>query len=160
MMQKFSIDDLLHEDLVLMDVTTGSMEELMEQICDYARDKGYVKDSYLAAVLERESSYPTGLPTEVMKVALPHTTDQSHVLKSGIFIAKLPKPVTFKEMGEGINDVPVEMVFMLSVNGAKEQLTVLQNIVGMFTKPEALTALKNSNTAADIIAAIKTHLDT
>ena len=160
MMQEFSVNDLLHEDLVLMDVVAGSVEELMEQICGYAQKKGYVKDSYLAAVLERENSYPTGLPTEVMKVALPHTTDQSHVLKSGIFIAKLPKPVSFKEMGEGINDVPVEMVFMLTVNGTKEQLTVLQNIVGMFTKPEALAALKNTNTAADIIAAIKTHLDT
>lgn len=149
----------MREDFVLVDVSADSMEELMGMLCSYAQKKGYVKESYLEAVLERESLYPTGLPTEVLKVALPHTTDKDHVIQSGIFIAKLKKPVLFKEMGDGVKDVPVEMVFMLSVNGTSDQLVALKGIVGMFTKPEAQIALKDAQTPAEIIAAIKTHLD-
>ena len=159
MLQAFSVDDLLSEDLVMLNVEVDSMEKLMTRMCNLAKEKGYVKDSYLEAVLERERLYPTGLPTEIIKVALPHSTDRSLVLKSGIFIAKLKNPVAFKEMGEGERDVPVNMVFMLAVNGDKEQLTVLQSIVGMFTKHEALYALKNAVTSSEIIEALKTHLD-
>jgi len=158
MLQAFSVDDLLNEDLVMLNVEADSIEQLMTLMCDSARKKGYVKDSYLEAVLEREKLYPTGLPTEIIKVALPHSTDRSQVLKSGIFIARLKNPVAFKEMGDGERDVLVEMVFMLAVNGDKEQLTVLQDIVGMFTKREALTALKSAKTPKEVIAALKTHL--
>ncbi|HWQ74552.1 MAG TPA: PTS sugar transporter subunit IIA [Syntrophomonas sp.] len=158
MHQAFSVDDLLKEELVMLNVKAENMEHLMAQMCNTAFKKGYVTDSYLEAVLEREKLYPTGLPTEIMKVALPHSTDRSHVQKPGIFIAQLAKPVAFKEMGEGERDVMAEMVFMLAVKGDLEQLTVLQNIVGMFTKPEALTALKHAKTSSDIINAVKTHL--
>ena len=154
----FSVDDLLGEKLVMMDVQGDNVEEVMKQVCDYAQELGFVKESYLQAVLEREAIYPTGLPTEVMKVALPHTTDRSHVLESGIFIAKLANPVAFKEMGDGERDVLVEMLFMLAVNGDKEQLTVLQDIVGMFTKNGALQALKEADNPRAVIAAVKNHL--
>jgi PTS system galactitol-specific IIA component len=157
-MKVFSADDLLHEDQIMLGVYAENVKELMEQMCAYARKMGFIKDSYLAAVLEREEIYPTGLPTEVMKVALPHTTDKSHVLKSGIFVAKLEKPVTFKEMGDGENDVPVEMVFMLAVNGDKEQLKVLQDIVGIFTKNGVMQALKNAGDEQQIIDTIRANL--
>lgn len=159
MLQAFSVEDLLDEDLVLLDVEADNMEQLLKLMCDSAKAKSYVKDSYLEAVLERERLYPTGLPTEIIKVALPHTMDRSHVLKSGIFIAKLKRPVAFKEMGDGEREVPVDIAFMLAINGDKEQLTVLQNIVGLFTKHEVLDALKNANTPYEIIQALKVHLE-
>ena len=157
MLQAFSINDLICEDYIMLGVKADNMRHLMEQMCNYAYHKGYVKEGYLEALLERESMYPTGLPTEVMKVALPHTVDKCHVIKSGIFIARLEQPVAFKEMGDGERDVMVEMVFMLAVNSANEQLTVLQNVVGMFTKPEALLALKNAKNESEIIEMIKTY---
>lgn len=156
--KKISADDLLHCNKVMLNICADSVEELMKQMCDHAQKIGSVKESYFDAVIERERIYPTGLPTELMKVALPHTMDKSHVLQSGIFVAKLKQPVIFKEMGNGVNDVLVEMVFMLAVNGDKEQLTVLQDIVSMFTNHEALQALKDAVDEEQIIDAIKTYL--
>ena len=158
-MSGLQIDDLLDESLVFCDLRARDMEDLLTQMTDVARERGYVKDSYLEAVLERERLYPTGLPTQVMKVALPHTTDKSHVINSAILVAKLREPVNFKEMGEGETDVPAEMVFMLAVNGPKDQLTILQKVVGMFIKEEALRALKAAETPADIVRCIKANLD-
>lgn len=154
----FSADDLLHENLVMIDVEADCMENLLTQMCTYAQSLGFVKDSYLQAVLDREELYPTGLPTKIIKVALPHATDKSHVVKPGIFIAKLVHPVVFKEMGDGVNDIDVEMAFLLAVNGEKEQLAVLQDIVGMFTKDEALQTLKEACTKKQIIDIIKANI--
>lgn len=57
-------------------------------------EKGWVKDTYPGAVIEREKVFPTGLPMEAMGVAIPHT-DAIHVNKKAVFCGILDKPVDF-----------------------------------------------------------------
>lgn len=154
------IDQLLHKDMVFLNLEAATKEELLEKLATRAFEKGYVRDTFLNAVLERESLYPTALPTPVLKVAVPHATDRSHVIKPVIILAKLKYPVLFKEMGEGINDVPVDVVFMLAVNGPKEQLTILQKVVGLFSNPAAMQAVKDASTEQELIDAVKSNLGT
>ncbi len=59
---------------------------------------GHVRASYKEALLAREERFPTGLPTQVMAVAIPHT-DVEHVERSFISVARLAEPVAFHEMG-------------------------------------------------------------
>lgn len=39
---------------------------------------GYVKDSFLKGLVDREKNYPTGLKTSVCGIAIPHT-DSIHI---------------------------------------------------------------------------------
>lgn len=158
-MSELRIDDLLDASLVFCDVYAENKEDLLRKLCSAALDRGYIKESYYAAVIERENEYPTGLNTNIIKVALPHTVDKSHVLKPAIVAAKLRQPVIFKEMGEGEADIPVEIVFMLAVNAQKDQLTILHKIVGLFIKEKVLRELKQASDPAAIVKCIKENLE-
>ncbi|MCL2006868.1 MAG: PTS sugar transporter subunit IIA [Treponema sp.] len=146
--------DLLNEDCVMMNVRAENKEDLLAKICEYACKKGYVEDGYLTALLERENEFPTGLPTEIIKVAVPHAIDNSRVIKSGIFIARLAEPIAFKEMGDGENDVMAEIIFLLVIKSGEDQGAVLKSIMGMFADTNALSALKPAETPREIIEVI------
>jgi PTS system galactitol-specific IIA component len=156
---ELSIDSLLQESLVFHDLLASDREELLTKMCEEAKKQGLVKEGYLEAVLEREGRYPTGLETNIIRVAVPHAIDKTHVNRSAIIVAKLKRPVIFKEMGEGVLDVPAEMVFLLAMNAPKAQLKVLQKIVGLFTKEKALNSLKEAASPSEIIQAIKDNID-
>ncbi len=157
-MNKYRIEDLLFEELILMDQEASDYEELIIQIEDIAYEKGYVEKGFSKAVIEREKLYPTGLPTNKVKVAIPHAIERDNVKKSAIIISKLKKPVLFREMGSLDNFIPVDIVFLLAVNGSKDQLTILQDLIGLFSNDEAMLKLKNINSASDMIKTLRESL--
>ncbi len=79
--QENSISNFIHEDIILLGVDATDREDAIRQLGKVMFDKGYVKDTYVDAVITREKSFPTGLPTEEVKVAIPHT-DTTHVNSS------------------------------------------------------------------------------
>ena len=150
----FSIQDLLHEDAVIVNLEASDYEEVIKKLKDVAFENGYVERGYANAVIERERLYPTALPTEPFKVAIPHPMEQNTVKKSTIVIAKLANSVNFVEMGTEDVPCPVDMVFALAVCGTEDQLTILQDLIGLFSNQEAMLKLQSANTPADIVAAI------
>lgn len=155
-MNEYKIEDLLFEELILMDQEASDYEDLITQIGELAFEKGYVDKEFSKAVIEREKLYPTGLPTNKVKVAIPHAMVRDNVKKSAIIISKLKKPVLFKEMGSSTDSfIPVDIVFLLAVNGSKDQLTILQKLVGMFSDDDAMVKLNDMKTASDTIGALK-----
>ena len=63
---------------VLIDLEASTNEEALSKLSDQMYQNGYVKESYKDAVIERERSFATGLPTVYCSVAIPHT-DIQHV---------------------------------------------------------------------------------
>lgn len=141
---------LLHEDLVLLNYEADSKEELLVRLSSILREKGYVKDSYTEGILKREEIYPTGLVTDGVKVAIPHT-DAIHVEKPAILVAVLNKPVTFKEMGSNVNDVEAEMIFMLAVKNPDHQVSTLSKLMSIFSDKEKLLGIYNSKSTKEVI---------
>lgn len=141
---------LLHEDLVLLDYEANSKEELLVNLSKVLKEKGYAKESYTEGILKREEIYPTGLNTAGVKVAIPHT-DAIHVEKPGILVAVLNKPVTFKEMGSGVNDVEAELIFMLAVKNPSHQVTTLSKLMSIFSDKEKLLSIYNSKSRKEVI---------
>lgn len=135
---------MFSKEFILFDLEADNKEELLNQLAGKLYNAGYVKDTYADAVLERENVFPTGLPTAGVKVAIPHTY-AIHVNKPIIVVASLKKPVAFKEMGNGINDVMAELVFMLAVTDPKNEVTLLQKLMNIFTKENVLLELKASS---------------
>lgn len=141
---------LLHEDLVILDFEAENKEDLLIKLSGYLREKGYVKESYTEGILKREEIYPTGLNTEGVKVAIPHT-DAIHVEKAGILVATLKKPVVFKEMGDGQNDVEAKMIFMLAVKNPSHQVTTLSKLMSIFSDKDKLVSVYNSKSGKEVV---------
>lgn len=149
---------LFNPDLILFNIEAEDCNDLLIKLSEKLFKKGYVKESFEEAIIKREEVFPTGLPTRGVKIALPHT-DAEHVLKSAVLITNLKKPVKFKEMGSGINDVEVEMVFMLAINQAKEQVGVLQKLIGLFSREEVLLKLKQSKDPENVLDILNEEIE-
>lgn len=158
-MKEYRIDDLLFEEMILLDLEANNYEELIIKISDIAYEKGFVEENFSKGVIDREKIYPTGLPTNILKVAIPHAMERDNVKKSSIIVVKLDKPVQFKEMGSlEENYIPVDIVFLLAVSGSKDQLTILQELIGMFSDDKSMLRLKEATTQVDMMNALKANL--
>lgn len=147
---------LFNAKLILFDVIANDSVDLLKKLSRKLVEEGYVKESYEQAIIERERVYPTGLPTQGVMVAIPHT-DPEHVLKGGILVANLKNPVNFKEMGNGVNDIPAELVFMLAVDQPENQIKVLKKLIGMFMKKDVLLSIKKANDVGQVISILESQ---
>lgn len=146
--------EMFSEKMILLDYEAKNREDLLTKLSRYLYDSGYVAETFANAILEREKEYPTGLPTEGVKVALPHTYPV-HTKRPCILVVNLRNPIAFKEMGNGVNDILAELVFAIVVTEPKSQIMSLQKLMGIFTKKELLLELKNAVTVRDTYAILK-----
>lgn len=139
----------VEEAFVLLDLKGGCKEEILSEMAGNLFDSGVVKESYIQAIIEREQSFPTGLPTVSCSVAIPHT-DIEHVNRKAISIGILNRPVAFGIMGEESATTPVEIVFMLAMDQKKSQLRLLTRLMQIIQDKRVLDALRHSESAAAV----------
>ncbi|TIN82005.1 MAG: PTS sugar transporter subunit IIA, partial [Mesorhizobium sp.] len=105
-------------------------------------------------VVRRELAIPTGLPLERSdNVAVPHT-DPEHVLKPGIAMGTLKQPVTFANMEDPDEMLPVGFVFLLAINDKDKQIEALQAVMATIQNPQALDDLRSARTLEDVRAVL------
>jgi PTS system galactitol-specific IIA component len=141
---------LTEEKLVLLDLQAEDGDAVIRALGERLTDLGYVKDSFTEAVLAREKAYPTGLPTQGPKVAIPHA-DVEHVLRPAIAIAVLRNPVAFGEMGNPDQVVMVKIVCMLAIKESETLGSLLKNLVEMFRDPKTLEQITEASKPSDIV---------
>lgn len=132
----------LNEQLITLQFEASSREEVTTYLADRLEAGGYIKSSYLPAVLEREKTYPTGLPLATFGVAIPHT-DPEHVNKPAISVATLKEPVVFHKMGSPDETVQAKIVFVLAISEPSKQLVMLEKLMTLFRKEEVMTKLSH-----------------
>jgi galactitol PTS system EIIA component len=140
---------LFDETLILKDIEANSCEETLKIMASNLCKLGIVKESYINAVIEREKTYATGLPTNGCSVAIPHT-DIEHVNKKAISLGILKAPVEFGIMGEDSVKTPVKLVFMLAMDQNHSQLELLQNLMQVFQNEKILTTLSTEDSKTKI----------
>lgn len=149
----------LNESTILLNVEATTKEEVLQQMGSNLVSTGLVKDSFVPAVMAREEEYPTGLPTAGVAVAIPHT-DVEHVNKKTISIATLKEPVPFGVMGgDSSEQVEVKVVFMLAMEEAHSQLTLLQKLMQLFQDETKLMTIANATSAEDVLELVYDHLE-
>ena len=84
--------------------------------------------------------------------------ERDTIKKSAIIVTKLKNPVNFTLMGSDTDQVPVDIVFTLAVDGGEHQLEILQKLVSMFSEPESMKKIAKANTPVDIIKTLKSLL--
>lgn len=150
MAQVFEFD----ERVIQTGVEAETSAEALKKIGAVLVETGYVKESYIDAIIEREKNFPTGLPTGENGVAIPHT-DVCHVIRPMIAVGILKKPVLFKNMGDHNQEVPVKIVFMLAMNNCDNQVKLLSAFMGNLQDQNLLDGLANAENAQCVAALMK-----
>lgn len=145
---------LLNESLVFLDIHASSREEALQVMTGNLLEQGLVLDTYPQAVLDREQTYATGLPGDAFAVAIPHT-DTIHVVSDAISIGILDTPVSFNMMGTDDMSLEVEMIFLLAIKNAENQVIMLQSLMELFQDAKALNDLKASPDKETLIRLFK-----
>ena len=152
-------NDMLHhfsKDLILDHCDCKTYDDMLKFASDYFCERGYVKDTFKEAILQRESEYPTGLRCELFHVGIPHTYPE-HVNTPGVFVIRMDEPISAREMGTDDGTVDdVRFIFMLLLEKHSDShLKMLQGLIAMFQNEDRMKELAEARTVDEIYAVIE-----
>ncbi|MDR1389753.1 MAG: PTS sugar transporter subunit IIA [Treponema sp.] len=149
-----NIDDILKPDCVIDNLEAKTKEEALDVMTHFLLGKGYVKDSFPEAILTRERLYPSGLPMEGHKIAIPHT-DSEHVNESVLLFARLANPVEFSSMGDPNEKLQVQLISMFALKEKKQIGYLLDVLITSYSDNDLLDAVLKAASTAEIYRLLK-----
>lgn len=120
--------------------------EVVDQLSANLLAKNLVTTDYPQAVKDREEKFPTGLPTEPIGVAIPHT-DAQFVKTNAVSVGILSTPIMMMVMGSENDKVEVSIIFLLSLGQSNKQLNILKRIMTVVQDQEMLNEFKTASDA-------------
>lgn len=144
----------LHFDESLVAILDGevldtySVEERLAQILV---NGGWVKETYPAAVHEREKVFPTALDVGGINVAIPHC-DVEHVEKGALCVGVLKRPVSWRCMDDATKSCDVSLVAMLALNEPHTHLEMLQKVIALIQDQELVSKVVSAKGAHEAFA--------
>ncbi|MGM0216452.1 PTS sugar transporter subunit IIA [Enterococcus sp. AZ109] len=135
-------DALTNEKNIFVDVAATDFADLITQIAQPLIEDQDVVEEFPLQVIKREENFPTGLPTEPIGVAIPHT-DAKYVNNHRVTIATLKEPIQMEVMG-GMDDdkIEVSIVFLLALGQSNKQLNILKKLMGILPDADLLKRIK------------------
>lgn len=146
-----------NEDLILRQIDVKKKDEVLSKLVDKLIKQDLVKEEYKKAILSREREYPTGLPSSVPMVAIPHA-DYNLVNQTSIAVATLKEPVTFNNMESVKEEVDVQIVILLAIKEPHGQIEMLQRIISFIQSDVKKVELLNSVTNEEMKKIIEEEL--
>lgn len=147
---------LITEALVRLDADLGPDKEaairsLAAAIGDAGRSNDV--DAIIADALAREATSPTGLPG---RIAIPHCRTTG-VTEPTLAFGRLSPGIDF-----GAKDGPADLVFLITApaGGDATHLQLLTKLARSLVKPSFTNALRNAETATEVVALVEEALGT
>ncbi|MGF7396380.1 PTS sugar transporter subunit IIA [Thermoanaerobacterium thermosaccharolyticum] len=148
------ISEFFNKELIVTNLDAKCKEDVFDVLYKKLYENGFVKESYLEAIKKREKNFPTGLQLNRYNVAIPHT-DPEHVVKPAIAVATLKNPVIFKNMANPLEDVEVNIIFMIALNESHSQVEMLQQLTSLIQDEKLLEEIARVNGGEQIIDILK-----
>ena len=82
----------LKEELIFPRLEATNSKEVFEQVGGEFIKEGFCKDSYIDALVNRESEFPTGIDVDGFGIAIPHTDHRAAVSLDGLSFRIQPFP--------------------------------------------------------------------
>lgn len=151
---------LFCEALTFCDCELGSSDDVFELLGRHLRAGGYVADTWLDAIRERERAYPTGLTCQELGVAIPHA-DPCHIIKPYIAVVRPKTPVAFEPMAGMGDTVGARLIVNLGLKGHTEaskeddgawQVEALQALMEIFMDADKVAEILACDDAAALCA--------
>jgi galactitol PTS system EIIA component len=147
-----SIADFLQPEAIVLQFEARSSEDVIKTLGSKLLELGYVKDHFVEATLAREASMPTGLPLGGdFNAAIPHV-DIEYVNRPALGLATLKQPVSFRNMVDQDEEVPVRLVIMLALEQPKSQIEMLQQVSEVLQQQDVVARLMRAPTPDDVFA--------
>ncbi len=141
-------------ELFFLDLKVKDKFDLFQRMFEKLREGGFVKESFITGIIEREKNYPTGLQLSGYGCAIPHT-DIEHVIRPTIAIATLNQEIEFQSMGDPKSKVNVNVVFMLALSQKQDQLEMLKELALMMQNQVIMKKIMVTKTSGEFIEIIK-----
>ena len=138
---------LLDEELVVMDAEVKTAEDCIRLGGTIFYEKGYVKEGYTQAVIDREKVYPTGLPGKGVAIAIPHTNN-TYVNKPAVGVIIPREPVRFCAMGTKDVWLDCEVIIPLVIKDSDMQISMLKQMMKIIQDGELLKKIRDSKDRA------------
>ncbi|MGQ2374106.1 PTS sugar transporter subunit IIA [Companilactobacillus zhachilii] len=145
-----------NKQIMLFDEDVNTSTEIITDLADELKENNIINDKFLNHVLKREMEFPTGLATNGLGVAIPHT-DSKYVNESQIAFATLKNPINFKSMVDLNKEVPVSLVFMIAMASPHEQAELLSKLMSLFQDSAELENLKSCKSKKEVIKILNKH---
>lgn len=139
-MMHSTLSELVSPLLITLNATYRSREDFFTHSHQELYIQQYVTDAYFDKVVAREKEYPTGLATDGLNIAIPHT-DPQYIRKPFIAITHLATPLRFTVMGTTDEEIDVDWIFSLGVTQAENQIALLQTLMSVFSQPQQVSTL-------------------
>jgi len=152
-----SFKELFKPELMALNMQAADQIDFFSQVSDRLLEQNVVKETFKAAISERENNYPTGLQLENFTVAIPHT-DVVHVKEAFVAVNRLSNPIDFYQMGTDDVVVPVKDILVLGIKDPKKQVGLLAELMGAFADPSFVEKYEKATTIEEITALINQYL--
>ncbi|ADG41242.1 PTS system, galactitol-specific IIA component, putative [Leuconostoc kimchii IMSNU 11154] len=143
---------MLEDKIIILDSKAKTKEEALTILANELVTSGAVKATYPMAILKREKNFPTGLSTDSIGFAIPHT-DAEHVNRDQVGLLRLQNTVEFLQMGDG-QAIQVKIIFMLALSKPHEQLEMLQKLISIFQNKKMVSMLLQESDPQMVIATL------
>ena len=150
-------DMVISEENILIGLQADSDRDVIIAMGDLLVEGGFVKNTFIRAVLDREIEFPTGLKVTGGGVAIPHA-DSEHVNNSTLGVATLADPVEFRAMAEPEKIISVSLVMMLAVADKKKVVPVLTKVISILKNENAIKALQSATSKNHVKQIILEHI--
>lgn len=147
-------EEIVKEELIFVQKNFKENLDVIKFLSEELREKGFVKESFCDAVIERENKFPTGLYLGKINVAIPHA-DVKYVNKPGMAVATLQKPILFRKMDDPTLSIPVHIVFLLVLVDSNEYVKFLSSITRSFSDESFVSLIYSLNDTERFVKLIR-----
>jgi len=155
---QYTLIDLLKKEHILVGVEAADAQDAIQQLTVPLVESGHVTVEFAMDVWKREVTFPTGLPTQPLAVAIPHA-DPDHVNRSAVCVGVLKAPVRFAQMGtDGDTVLEVRIIFLLAIKEKEKQVDMIQQLITLIQSPSLLERLPMAKDALEAMILIQNVL--
>jgi PTS system galactitol-specific IIA component len=151
---QYTLMDLLKVEHIVVGLDALDARDAVDKLVQMLVATGHVTPEFAEDVWRREATFPTGLPTQPLAVAIPHA-DPDHVFKSAVCIGVLKAPVKFAQMGtDGSTILDAHILFILAIKEREKQVEMIQQLMTLIQSPmllEGLTKTQDPDSAIELI---------
>jgi len=155
---QYTLVDLLRTEHIRLNLDAKDAQDAIRKLTVPLVETGHVTSGFPEDVLAREQTYPTGLPTRPLAVAIPHA-DPDHVHQSAICIGILKSPVRFAQMGtDGSVLLDAHLIFLLAIKEQEKQVEMIRQLMTLIQTGSLLEGLMKVGDSNDAIALLQNTL--